>query len=214
MIRDDEGTSSGTSLTSEGMAARHSSKSVEHHTPPSIVEPARVTLGGFDLDPFSCVEANAIVRATAIYTGPPGVDGWTTPWMGRVFCNPPGGRGPDNSSNQKRAWFRLMSEYAAGRVTSAIFICFSIELLQTTQVNPTGPLPLDFPICFPSRRIAYVKPDGTVGGSPPHSSCVILVPPRKAVVYIGDAATDVGAAPVVTRFKQAFAPIGKVTVPS
>lgn len=189
-----------------GVAARHSSETAEHYTPAHIVEAARATLGGFDLDPFSCVAANLTVRATRIYDGHP-MDGFLMSWdsaggPSRVFVNPPGGK-TANESNQKRAWFKLMRECAARRVTSAIFVCFSVEMLQTTQTKPTGPIPLDFPICYPSKRIAYVRADGQVGASPPHSSCIICVPGEY----------DRAAADVVARFRKAFAPIGRVVVP-
>lgn len=183
------------SEASNGVTARHSSETAEHYTPRHIVEAARSTLGGFDLDPFSCAKANETVRAVA-FIGLPG-DGFHLPWHGRVFVNPPGGRGPNNESQQKRAWFRLMRECEARRVSSAIFVCFSVEMLQTTQVKPGGALPLDFPICYPSRRIAYVKSDGMVGGSPPHSSCIICV----------------GGPAETVRFRHAFASIGRVVVP-
>jgi hypothetical protein len=203
----------------EGVAARHSSATVEHYTPPSIVEAARAVLGGIDLDPFSCTRANETVKAGGFYSleetafsrgmaGSAGNCGWKNYWHGRVFINPPGGRGPNNESNQKRAWFKLAAEYDAGRVSAAIFVCFSVELLQTTQVKPTGKLPLDFPICYPSKRVAYIREDGTVGGSPPHSSCIVYVPPRRTdgLVCEREAGLD--------RFRTAFAPIGRVVVPS
>jgi hypothetical protein len=71
-----------------------------------------------------------------------------------------------------------------------------VELLQTSQQDtPEGlPLPLDFPICFPRKRISYVKPGGSVGTAPPHASCIIC---------LGDADYE-------SRFKIMFAPIGRV----
>jgi hypothetical protein len=187
-----------------GVEARHSSATVEHYTPSYIVEAARTTLGGFDLDPFSCAKANETVRAEAFFSLDGGEDGFTWAWNGRVFCNPPGGRGDGNESNQKRAWFKLMAEHKAHHVDAAIFVCFSLELLQTTQVKPAGKLPLHFPTCYPSRRVAYTREDGTKGKSPPHASCLILVPDQldhaKAVATIG-------------RFREAFEPIGAVVIP-
>jgi hypothetical protein len=197
----------------EGVSARLSSESNEHFTPPHIVEAARATLGGIDLDPFSCRKANETVKAAMYFfdtsanpSSQKSADGFLSAWHGRVFVNPPGGRGPGNESNQKRAWFKLASEYNMGRVTAGIFVCFSVEMLQTTQVKtPPGlPLPLDFPICYPSKRVAYIREDGEVGASPPHSSCIIYVPPQP---WIGE--------PVpMRRFRDAFAAIGRVVVPS
>jgi hypothetical protein len=190
-------------VSDNGVTARHSSATSEHFTPLPIVVAARETLGAIDLDPFSCAEANETVHAAQFYVGAPDYDGFMSFWRGRVFCNPPGGK-TDGQSNQKRAWFKLMREYESRRVDAAIFVCFSLELLQTTQVKSNGSLPLDFPICYPSRRIAYRQPGGKVGKSPPHSSCVILVPPE----------IDRGGAEHVKRFRKAFGVFGKVVVPS
>jgi hypothetical protein len=140
-----------------------------------------------------------------------------------VFLNPPGGRSDDLErvvkskcreegtcglpvghvhsgveANQKKWWFKLADEYRVGRVQAAVFVCFSVELLQNTQCGtPDGlAIPLDFPICFPSRRVAYVKPGGLVGASPPHASAIVLVAPTLS--------------PSVARFVEAFSPIGRV----
>jgi hypothetical protein len=200
-------------------AARHSSESSEHHTPTSIVDPARVTLGEIDLDPASCVEANSWIKAKSIFTRED--DGYTKPWHGRVFLNPPGGLSDDQQrlvkmkcretgscglpvphthsgveASQKKWWFKLAKEFTEGRVQAAIFVCFSVELLQNTQVEtPAGlPIPLDFPICFPARRVAYLKPGGAVGAQPPHASCIVM---------LGDVEFE-------KRFAEAFAKVGRV----
>ena len=186
-------------------ASRHSSESAEHYTPTFIVDAARTALGGtIDLDPASCAEANKWIRASNYYTRKQ--DGFTKPWHGAVFLNPPGGLSDNKQrpvkakcretgscglplphthegveASQKKWWWKLASEYASGRATSAIFVCFSVELLQNTQVGaPEGLcLPLDFSICFPSRRVAYVKPGGGVGAQPPHASCIIFLSREK-----------------------------------
>lgn len=200
-------------------SSRHSSESEEHYTPPTIVEAARLALGGFDLDPASCDEANMWIKSPRIFTQED--DGFTRPWWGRVFLNPPGGLSDDQQrrvkgkcretgscglpighthsgveASQKKWWFKLSREFAAGRVKSAIFVCFSVELLQNAQVKtPVGlTTPLDHSLCFPARRVAYVKPGGEVGVQPPHASCI---------VYMG---TD------QERFADAFRPIGRVLV--
>lgn len=205
--------------------ARHSSESNEWGTPVPVVEAGRETLGGIDLDPFSSESFNERVKATLFYSSngfdapwmgrcfvnPPGgfVDAHGRPCIiatkTRRGCGetgacglPLGHRHEGIESSQKRAWQKLAGEYMADRVTSAVFVCFSIELLQTTQVNPAGPIPLEFPICYPSRRLAYTDETGKPGRSPTHASCVIFLPPRT-----GGAAC----------FQQAFRDIGHVVVP-
>jgi hypothetical protein len=204
-------------------AARHSSESNSHYTPAAIVERARLVLRTIDLDPATCEEANRVVRAAAIYTASD--DGFTKPWGGAVFLNPPGGLS-DNcqrpvlakcretgdcglpighthdgvESSQKKWWFKLAREFVADRVQAAIFVCFSVELLQSTQVEtPDGiPIPLDFPICFPQRRVAYVKPGGDVGTQPPHASAIVVLGSREHEA----------------RFLEVFSDLGRVTLPS
>lgn len=197
-------------------APRHSSESAEHYTPRDIVNRAREVLGPIDLDPASCIEANEWIRAARYFTRED--DGFIRPWAGRVFLNPPGGLSDNQQrpvkpkcretgacgmppghthegveASQKKWWFKLAREYALGSVTSAIFVCFSVELLQNTQVDtPDGlSLPLDHSLCFPTRRVAYVKPGGAVGAQPPHASCI---------VYLGDQ---------TAKFARAFASLGR-----
>lgn len=175
-------------------AARHSSVSNEHYTPAAVVEAARVTLDGIDLDPASCTFANETVKAARIHTKED--SGFDVPWSGRVFLNPPGGRDP----GAKAWWFKLAAEWASGRVPSAIFVGFTVEILQTTQVGtPDGAaIPLDFALCFPARRVAYDREvDGarTRGGSPPHASVIVCVSDDPEVV---------------ARFCRWFRPIGRV----
>lgn len=201
------------------MNPRHSSLTAEHYTPPDIVEAARRTLGDIDLDPASCDLTYQYVNPAFAFTlrG----NGYLQPWWGRVFLNPPGGKcdldglpvvkdcdrtgacglpafhaHDGRRSSQKAWWFKLAREYITGRVEAAVFVCFSVELLQTTQVGTPkvigGPLdghdlptPLDFPICFPSRRVSYLHEQGgqlTVGASPPHASCIVHLPSDEASV--------------------------------
>jgi len=203
--------------------ARHLSLSSDHFTPREVVEAARVTMGGIDLDPASCALANSeIVKATRWF-GPGGKveNGFTTGWAGKVFLNPPGG---------KAWWFKLAAEWIVERVEQAIFVGFSLEILQVTQTNPTVtgkgqsllPVPLDFPMCFPKRRIAYLKRADefdlleianpqmleeakrtglVVDTSPPHASVLVWLPPRNR--------TPADTA----RFVAAFQGLGRCVIP-
>jgi hypothetical protein len=199
---------------------RHSSESNEHYTPSYIVDPCRIALGGdIDLDPASCAAANRVVDARRYYTkkengfletwhgrvflNPPG---GRCDRQGRLVISktklrgpctetgdcglPPGHKHEGVESSQKAWWTKLAREYASGRVTHAVFLSFSIELLQTSQVNPEQGTPHDHTICLPDRRIPYVKADGTVGGSPPHASMLIYLGPHfpsfvQAVRHLG-----------------------------
>lgn len=110
-------------------------------------------------------------------------------------------------SAQKRAWRKLVEEWRDGRVSQAVFLCFSLELLQVAQSDaaPGEPLPTDFPVCYPRRRLAYRRPspDGSeVGASPPHASCAVYLPPPDP---LRDRAVD--------RFVDRFSTLGRVVVP-
>lgn len=206
------------SSTTDWREAVHSSETAEHYTPAAIVEAARLTLGGIDLDPASSEAAQRTVRAAQFHTAKS--NGFTRPWAGRVFLNPPGGKCDEQGnvvrlckgegyfyadetlcevpilSSAKAWWAKLVHEYLARRVEAAVFVGFTLEILQTTQVDPAPLLPLDCPLCVPSRRVAYVRADGTVGASPPHGSVIVCVT---------EPGTD-----YARRFAEAFAPLGRV----
>lgn len=201
------------------MNPRHLSESNEHFTPQVIVEAARTVLGVIDLDPFSCELANSIVGAVDYFTIEE--DGFAIPWWGRCFVNPPGGKDA-GKSNQRRAWFTMAELLRVGLIEAAIFVCFDLGLLQTSQTATPAELklPLDFPICYPASRLAYLtntlpgptpkQPDRKptpkqiadfettgmcIGESPPHPSCIV----------------GVRVDPLA--FLRAFRPIGKVVIP-
>lgn len=73
------------------MKALTSSESDEWYTPSYIIEKARSTMGGIDLDPFSCKAAQETVKANRYYSLMSGQDGLSFPWFGRVWTNPPYG---------------------------------------------------------------------------------------------------------------------------
>ncbi len=196
---------------------RHSSESTEHFTPMDIVEAARITMGGIDFDPASTEEANKRIGAESIFTR--GDNGFVRAWPGRVFLNPPGGRCDERGSRVKvggqssaKAWWRRLAEqYTRGIVEQAVFVGFSLEILQVSQVFPAGLewgecslVPLDFPICYPSRRVAYerlTRGRFVPGKQPPHASFVAYLPPRSRINES------------VVQFKLAFEKFGHVVVP-
>lgn len=214
----------------------HLSTSNEHYTPPAIVEAARVTLGGIDLDPASCTLANEVVKAAAFY-GPGGIaeDGLAEPWLGRVFCNPPGGLVPDEyagcgtRSNAALWWATLAEAWRTGEVESAIFVGFTLEILRSTQALDV-PQPIDFPICVPKSRVDFdtpnreiekgkragelIDPSKPVGalvtqGSPGHANVIVWLPPNPYRESVrGTHWTSDG----MRVFKEAFGPIGRCRI--
>lgn len=106
-------------------------------------------------------------------------------------------------SSQKAWWHKLVREYVARRVEAAVFVCFSLELVQTTQVDPPSDWasPLLFPVCFPRTRVAYMSEKNGVlrpGASPTHASMIVFLPPWNDTV---------GA---IARFEDEFVEMGLV----
>lgn len=123
------------------------SSNVEWYTPANIIEAARRTMGGIDLDPASSAQANRIVRATHYITSVD--DGICMPWSGRIWLNHPFGR----QSNP--LWIaKLCDLYANGYVTQACCITFAC-----TSEEWFVPL-FNFPMCFLRPRTNYIGPDG------------------------------------------------------
>lgn len=117
---------------------------------------------------------------------------------------PPGHKHQGVTSSAVTWWRALCGEWEADRVTAAIFIGFSIELLQSCQggTNP-GPHPLDFYCCFPRDRIPFdVVKDGVrvPGKQPTHSNVIVFLP-------FGDQVARVQAH---ARFEEAFTPLGYI----
>lgn len=131
--------------------ALHSSASVMHYTPAYIVERAVQALGGaIWMDPASDIFGNATVRAKQFYS----VEGLVRPWHGPLFVNPPG-RSDDNPGGASAWWHKLIAEWeTAEREWSAVFVGFSLEILQTCQ-SKSYRHPLSFPTCVPKRRIKF-----------------------------------------------------------
>lgn len=158
-------------MSNLAFAARHSMDSPEWYTPSPFVEAAREVMGAIDLDPASHEEANGLVKATRFFTVED--DGLAQPWQGRVFINPPGGKGADVGPRSFESdagvtalrtlkplvpmfWHHLVREWTLGHFEQAIWIGYSLEQLQTLQ-GVTYKSPLDFPICVTSKRIAFIE---------------------------------------------------------
>lgn len=127
-------------------SALWSHDSPEWYTPERFVDAARAVMGTIDVDPASHAEANRVVRATLYYDE--AHDGLTKAWYGCVFLNPPGGR-------VNAFWCALMAQRSS--IAQAIWIGYSLEQLQTLQNAGTAMTPLDFTMCVPRQRIAFVE---------------------------------------------------------
>jgi len=208
--------------------AQHQSATAEHGTPSDILDRVRRVLGGIDLDPASSRVFNRVVKAENYYNER--TNGFVRPWGGKVYLNPPGGscdargrrvvllkdtgfvylsgkRAPGRPQSAMASWwYKLAQEWVENRVRAAIFMGFSLEVLQRTQSfkeAETLPVPLDFPCCYPRARLRYSALEGKTlkpGNAPTHASVIVLLPPKQA-----------GAArSMKRRFEREFSLVGRV----
>lgn len=145
------------------LRALQSSESNEWYTPAEYIEAARLVMGGIDLDPASNPIANKIVKAERYYTI--NDDGFAQDWRGRIWLNPPYGR-DGGESNQEKWSARLIEEYRAGNISSAILLVNAVT--DRRWFNPLW----DFPICFTDHRIRFYSPD-TEAGQPTHGNVLV-----------------------------------------
>lgn len=106
----------GCNRSTPGPKAMYSSGKQEWYTPPVIIEAVRALFGGeIDLDPCSNAKGgSANVPARMHYTVKD--NGLLQPWSGRIYLNPPYGRGI-------RPWIeRVREEYERGRIRAAVVL--------------------------------------------------------------------------------------------
>jgi len=171
-----------------------SSETNEWYTPAHIIELAREVLGDIDLDPASSPEANDTVRAASYCTIQE--DGYTQPWGStdsptRVWLNPPYGKEDGERETNAMRWSRkLIGEYQAGRVESAILLVKAA--LGYEWFEELWRL---YPTCLLRKRLSFVRADGSNDGQSKHAT---------ALLYLGK---DIDG------FRSAFQPIGRVILP-
>jgi len=149
--------------------ALHSSESIEHYTPAEIIKASQEWLGEISLDPASCKIANERINAEYYFTKED--DGlsrsWAVKFPCKVFLNPPGG------GLTPSFWRKLCEEFESENVSQAVYIGFSIEQLAVLQNSKAYFSPLDFPICVPSKRLKFIRKDGTIGNKPTHANVIV-----------------------------------------
>lgn len=149
-----------------------SSEDIEHYTPEEIAWIAHTTMGGIDLDPASCPEANEVIQAKKIYTIED--DGFARYWLGRVLMNSPYGLDDENESNLAKWTGKLLEEFTIGRVEQAVAIV-------NAAVSNRWFAPLTkYAICFPWSRVKFRKPGGTVGKQPVNATAIVYMGPNVA----------------------------------
>jgi len=132
-----------------------SSETVEWYTPAIYIKSARTVMGDIDLDPATCAEAQATVKARQFFTKE--TDGLAQKWHGRVWLNPPYGRDEDGESTVAKWVHKVVTAYISREIEQAVIL-----------VNNTGDRAWfdelwPFPICVTSKRIKFYGPNNTNG---------------------------------------------------
>lgn len=162
------------------MGGLKSSTGNEWYTPSLYIEAARDVMGGIDLDPASSALANQTVKADTWWgvddKDEHGNDSLGRDWFGRVWLNPPYGKGSGLFTLQ------LTSEYDAGRVEQAVLLLNAYGF-DSDWFDPLW----RHPICFTDHRIEFTSPTRTSGGPANGNVFVYLGPSeqRFAEVFSG-----------------------------
>lgn len=94
----------------------------DFYSAPALVAPARMGMGGIDLDPCSCRKANDVVRADRFFNERE--NGLLHDWWGRIWLNPPGGIWTEWAP-------KLLDELSSGRVEQ---VCAGLSSRSLTDV--------------------------------------------------------------------------------
>lgn len=138
----------------------------EWYTPADIIEAARKTMGGIDLDPATSEVAQDVVKATTYYTAE--TNGLDKPWSGRVWMNPPYASELIGQFVDKLIAELLNIEQAIVLVNNATETEWFNKLVDKATM-----------VCFPKSRVKFYMPDGKTGA--PLQG--------QAILYFGDNAS-------------------------
>ena len=163
----------------------------DYITPRHIVDRARRTMGGIDLDPASTLTANEFVRAKRYFTERQ--NGLTRRWSGRVWLNPPYSRG-----ELSKFVDRLLEYLEKGAVTQACLLVNNGT--DTAWFRSAADAALA--VCLLYGRIHFLRADGTPTDGAPRFY-------GQAVMYFHtDPDPD-----ALQRFAGEFVDYGRVYVP-
>lgn len=132
-------------------------------TPSYIIERVRLVFGGvIDLDPFSEPLFNLVVGAVAFYSREDnGLDRRFSPWWGKCFLNPPGGKNPKGDSISGLALKRAIHEWKHMLMVAAIVLVkAAVGYEWFNQVYA-------FPRCWLHARPSFNNPENSENGQAP-----------------------------------------------
>ena len=128
----------------------YNSGNSEWYTPAEYIELAHEVMGNIDLDPASSEIANKIVQAKKYYTAEN--DGLSQEWSGNIWLNPPYAS-------------ELINKFVDKFITELTKINQAIILVNNaTETEWFNKLVRhSSALCFPSGRVKFYRPDGTIG---------------------------------------------------
>ena len=132
-----------------GMETSKDRNSDTWFTPIKYIESARKVLGAINLDPFSCVDANAVIKADTFFDE--SINSLEQSWKAEsLFINPPYGRIITTCVD------KIVNEYQLGNFTNAIILTNNCS--DTKWFNKLAYITDLF--CFTDHRIAFYNVDG------------------------------------------------------
>lgn len=138
----------------------------EWYTPAAFLDLVHAVMGGIDLDPATCEEAQATVQAHRYFTKED--DGLACEWNGRVFMNP-----PYSTPAIQKFTAKVLEEFDAGRVTEAIVLTNN-----SSETRWFQSLLARCVVCFPASRLQFWRAGADVFGARQGQAVFYLGPNR------------------------------------
>jgi hypothetical protein len=162
---------------------------------------------GIDLDPCSTADANTRVGALTFFDLEANGLADENEWRGNVYINPPFGV-QDGQSLQSLFFSKCIREYHAGRIAQAVV------LLKAAVGYSWFPSVLEWPVCFVTRRLSFVRPPSVnagelqwgAGKQNPHGSVVVYMGPD--VARFVEIFREMGGIPGVNAWAHVPVPVG------
>lgn len=152
----------------QAMQVLTSSETNEWYTPPWITSLAEEVMGGIDLDPASCEEANGWIGATWFFD----CHGLERKWWGRVWLNPPYGK-TGNRSNQDLWFEHLVDQFRGGMVKEGMILTKTVPGYQWWERWFR-----QWPVCMLRERVEFIPPAGAPPGKAKTGTSIWYVAPE------------------------------------